>query len=122
MDGLSRLEPLLDAVRPERGERTGKVDDPVLENFLDHIDRYLEKLRYQKKVQDEEALEARRIQAEYERELSFLKGRVQEALHDMLAAQASAPDGVTTLEEQRYSYWRSQLEHFLQKGRCGSVG
>jgi hypothetical protein len=121
MDGLSRIEPLLDAVRPERRERTGSLEDPVLESFLDHIDRYLEKLREQRKVQEEARLEDRRLQVEYDRKLSFLKGKVDEALHAMLAVRENAEPGVTTPEERRYQYWKTELEHFKQRGRIAGV-
>jgi hypothetical protein len=83
MDAIPKVIPLLDAVDP-RDKRKARLNDPVVEGFLDYIDRYVAESRERRKVEEEVKLEARRLQAEYDRKLAFLQGRVEAARQDMM--------------------------------------
>jgi len=117
MDAISKIQPVVEPVDPQ--PRRSRLNDPVLEGFLDYIDRYVAESRERRKIEAEVKLEARRLQVEYDRKLAFLQGMVEAARQSMLGA----PDlpGTVSGEEKAYYFWLAQLQSFKQQGRIGSV-
>jgi len=117
MDAISRIQPVVDAVDPK--PKRNRLNDPILEGFLDYIDRYVAESRERRKVEAEVKLEARRLQAEFDRKLAFLQGMVESARQAMLGAP-DLPGGVSS-EEKAYYFWLAQLQGFKQQGRIESA-
>jgi hypothetical protein len=117
MDAISRIQPVVEAVDPN--PRRNRLNDPILEGFLDYIDRYVAESRERRKIETEVKLEARRLQAEYDRKLAFLQGMVEAARQTMLGAP-NVPGGASN-EEKAYYFWLAQLQGFKQQGRIASV-
>jgi hypothetical protein len=118
MDAIPKVIPLLDAVDP-RDKRKNRLNDPIVEGFLDYIDRTVAAARERRKIEEEAKLESRRLQVDYDRKLAYLQGRVEAARQDMM----SAPDlpGAASSAEKAYHFWLTQLQHFKQQGRVSGL-
>lgn len=120
MDPITRLQPLLDALKPKA--RSASVDDPMIKSFLDYIDQCVAETKAHNKAQDQAALEARRLQAEYDKKLAFLQCKVQEAFQAMMSVRQDLPPGSHSPEEGQYNYWVSQLQGFKEQSHLGGLG